>query len=206
MDLVLLEKLKEKYQEKVKDNNEKISLRDELEELKENKDVKRYLELMNMGEIIVYSDDELIKRIFNKRKINSAIDCNIYVYYGAYYKRNTNIYLDGELTCDRELSDYILYKGLVDVYDIHQVTYHDLEFTKDKIIIIFNEEKVIMREDYDRLYDILRTFYCKRILDGINEKEILNEILENKDKFNISLVVYGEKKFSNIKKLKKGCN
>lgn len=204
MDLVLLEQLREKYLEKVKENNEKISLREELEQLKENKDVKRYLELINMGEIFVYSDEELIKIIFNKRKINRTIDCNIYVYYGAYYKRNTNIYLDGELTCDRKLSDYVLYKGLIDVYDIHQVNPHNHEFIKDKITIIFNEEKIITMKDYDKLYDVLRTFYCKRILDGLNEKEILDEIIKNKDEFNIRLVVYDEKVQSNIKKLKKG--
>ena len=61
-------------------------------------------------------------------------------------------------------------------------------------------------KDYDKLYDILRTFYCKRILDGINEKEILDEIIKNKDEFNIDLVVYDEKVQSNIKKLKKGCS
>lgn len=188
----LLEELNDKYLNKVIKNEENKKLLEELENLRGNKYVKRYLELIKLEkEIPIYEDDYLLNMTFNKRRENVLFGCNIYVYFGAYVDRGSNIYLDGSLTHNIYNSDFLLYKELLDVSNNNMISYDECEsFCSDKVIIRFNDDKFYNREHYEKCYNHLRAFYCKGLLDGKSNDEILKMIESDKDKFNIYSISY----------------
>lgn len=188
---LLLEELNGKYLDKVIKNEENKKMFEELETLRENECVKRYLELVKLErKIFVYDDDYLLNMTFNKKRECELFDCNIYVYYGAYVDINSNIYLDGKITHDVINSDYMLYKNLLVFSDFFKVTYEEQSYSDDKVIIVFNDNNFCNRDDYDKAYNKLRAFYCRLLLKGKMKDEILEEIDNNKQLFGIDIISY----------------
>jgi len=201
MDLV--EKIRRIYLENIIIENGNKEVIDELEKLKECENINRFMELVDFSKSITeYNGAEILKKTVHQfgNKTLDMIDCNIYVYLGSYYE-NGHIYMRDDTLCyDKRDSDYLLFKKLMNYYDIYKIFYEeDEEFENDKIIIKFKDDKFTSFSEYDNKYEFLRTFYFKGLMIGFSEGDILSVIICNKEKFGIRDIIVPDR--PKVKKL-----
>lgn len=160
-----LEKLRVKYDEKIKERNELIKIRETLSELKNtDKKIKKIL-----------SDEDIIKSVMSEVLIRSLN--NIYIYRGKYSYDGTPYY--GYATSQNNY--YHLYANIEQESNIETVLPSDKEtFEKNKIIIKLNDS--LFATD---IYYRIRQFYFGELMQGSTETDTLQKIKEKSQFFSI---------------------
>jgi len=193
---VVLDKIRSKYVGLMNENEELIYVKNRLEELEKDNLIKEYIYLRRNYENngIKYEND--ILRLVFDREIISDMNCNIYIYDGA-YMYDPMYGVRSEYRCyDMDKANYLLYVNLVDNLDIKYVSPNDREkFEENKVIISFDPYTIIDREYYK-----IQEFYYRGIMDGLNEDEILDRL--SNDMIGSSIIsVKGSNKKIKIKTL-----
>jgi len=193
---VVLDKIRSKYVGLMNENEELIYVKNRLEELEKDNLIKEYIYLRRSYENngIKYEND--ILRLVFDREIISDMNCNIYIYDGA-YMYDPMYGVRSEYRCyDMDKANYLLYVNLVDNLDIKYVSPNDREkFEENKVIISFDPYTIIDREYYK-----IQEFYYRGIMDGLNEDEILDRL--SNDMIGSSIIsVKGSNKKIKIKTL-----
>lgn len=196
MNDVVLDKIRSKYVGLMNENEELIYVKNRLEELEKDNLIKEYIYLRRNYENngIKYEND--ILRLVFDREIISDMNCNIYIYDGA-YMYDPMYGVRSEYRCyDMDKANYLLYVNLVDNLDIKYVSPNDREkFEENKVIISFDPYTIIDREYYK-----IQEFYYRGIMDGLNEDEILDRL--SNDMIGSSIIsVKGSNKKIKIKTL-----
>jgi len=173
-----LKLLKEKYEQFKKKQNEVLNFNKEIELLKETKEVKRYLELLNILDEVKKGINYCIDKYTDKEIIDIALryteitpDEDIYVYFGTYKCSDVVdvIHYSSDIMVGRNNkdADYVLYKNLESKYfDDVQVPYRCAdEFEKTHKIII--PQNAINREKY--FYDLRSEYFETMVLKSPEE-------------------------------------
>lgn len=158
-------KLRTKYNEKIKERDELIKIKETLTELKSsNEKIKKIL-----------SDEDIIKSVMSEVLIKSLN--NIYIYRGTYSYNGTPFY--GYTTSQNKY--YHLYANIEQENDIETILPDEKEqFEKNKIIIKLNDS--LFATD---IYYKIRQFYFSELIQGSTETDTLQKIKEKSQYFKI---------------------
>lgn len=146
---------------------------------------------------------EEIEKFFNIG-VDVKLGWNIYIYNGFFRRDIDHVYdYRFDYRCyDIEQADYVLYKNLVNNLCEKYIEPKVYEgFEQDKIIIKFNNYQFPGCK-----YHRLRKFYLNKLLDGMDEEDILKMIEEDKEKFCIRSIDRCKMKSSKVRVLSRGDN
>lgn len=183
-----LKRLKEKFEQLRSKQNEVLNIQKEIELLKESKEVKRYLNLLEILNEKTTGRNAGIGEFTDKKMINIALryiditpDEEIYVYLGT-YKYNNEIDIehgssDIPVSRTNQSADYVLYQKLESKNDDSvQIPYAKAsEFEKTHKIII--PKNVASRERY--FYELQSEYFETMVLKSPEEaKEKVNRLIK----------------------------
>ena len=165
-----LKQARKKYRKSLKENEKLASIQKEIEELKQTKEVLRYLELI--------TNEELALRAFDDICSDTKDKSDIYVFMGSYQK----IYGSGAdvLSYQKNASwiNYNLYwnietKESKKIYNCN----NNIELFEKRHIIIDNKVKTLSNNfvDYYKNFQNIQTIYYKALTYTTKEKA-LNKI------------------------------
>ena len=163
------------YRNSLKENEKLSSIQKELEELKQSKEVLRYLELIQYENEPVQTDEELALKAFDEVCSNTKDKSDIYVFMGSYQK----VYGSGADVLSREKNaswtDYNLYwnietEGCIKVHKYEQ----SIEHFEKKHIVIDNKVVPLSNEfiDYYKNFKQIQTTYYKALTYTTQDKAL----------------------------------
>ena len=173
-----LKHARKKYRKSLKENEKLASIQKEIEELKQTKEVLRYLELMQYENLELKTNEELALRAFDDICSDTKDKSDIYVFMGSYQK----IYGSGAdvLSYQKNASwiNYNLYwnietKESKKIYNCN----NNIELFEKKHIIIDNKIEPLSNNfvDYYKNFQNIHPIYYKALTYTTKEKA-LNKI------------------------------
>ena len=168
-----LEKARKTYLSTKKENNNLISKKERLEELKKTKEVIEYLNLLNIDYTKIKTERELIENSFKNIAQFSDNPNNIYVYFGSYYPIK-NVNETPALLKQEKLKKYIDYFDIYVNLETEAILYVDKnnieEFHKKNNIIEFYN--VNDKDMYTQKFKLLQYRYFNMLTYTSQENAI----------------------------------
>lgn len=112
--------------------------------------------------------EEIIRKTVKETKISNETSNHIYVYMGSYALKQDNISIT--YNGDKDL----VYKKYKDIETGNTINVNKISvdtFEKNNTVI-FSVVSDYTKEEYEDLYDMLRTFYFKQLLSSSEEKSL----------------------------------
>ena len=172
MKSFIIDRIKDKYNELVLENNEQKILLERLKEFYKNK--SEFTEMLSSEEKKIRTDTDILREAFT-RSINSNdlkdIDRDIYVYMGSYITNGSgNIF-----TTDINKADYLLYYNIEYREDFKIIFKEEKEnFENNNTIIKFSN--IISFNDANKKYMIAQDTYFSELLRNSKREDIIEKI------------------------------
>ncbi len=169
MQELLLQNIKEKYNELKRKRIRIIKLHQELERLKEDKNVKRYIELLREGiNTKILNEDELIEAtylsIFKGFDKEDIVSNKIMIFIGCYN--------DISITSEEDSNiKYYMYKDLETGREVSISKDNILKY-EDNNITLYPKVDKISKEEYLKCYTKLQEYFMKNIIYYDQEEAI----------------------------------
>lgn len=168
-----IKKARKEYARQQKEKSELIALKIELNQLKMDPKVQRYLDICYVEDSYVPYDGEIISYSFLEVD-KSDDDFNIYIYRGAYK-------IDDDLDCvevfDIKEADYLMYMNIANIHDTIQIKPNMQEqFENENFIIKLEGTDFTVR----KFYELQQVYYEYLLTCDLSQKEkVLEKIKEH---------------------------
>lgn len=168
MNKDVIRNAKNKYTELKKEKDELVEVKTELLIEQQNKEIRKFSEIIKREENKIPSDEEILKYSFYNAEQDDST-CNIYVFIGAY--RRSNKMHDSEVF-DYTKADYFVYQNLEKRFS-GMVIYpsQQKQFEIENIILRFKNSNNIKEKFYE-----LQSIYFSEYLN--NEDITQDKVLE----------------------------
>lgn len=174
---------RKEYRAKIKDNERLIEIKKELEHLKQNKDVLRYIALSKYELIPVKNKDEILYITFEKFGRSTKDSPNIYVFMGSYLYdyssdvNGSNKELKYPKISSIKNASWISYNEYwnLETLKCHQIAKKDIKAFEDNNIVIYNDNSLISLTpiEYQNFFYNLQEEYYKLLTITTQEKAIV---------------------------------
>ena len=169
-----IQKARKNYAKRQKEKEELIKLKEELEQLENNSYVRRYLEILHVGEILIPSEELIIRSCFSGITKDSD-DFKIYLYMGSYVRALCFDQSDTQVF-DKSKADYLLYINIGDDSDIIQIS-PSLQEEFERKNVVLKTKTVNAQSKY---YELQAIYYEHLLKDDLRKKgKILEKLREN---------------------------
>ncbi len=167
-------RLKINYQQRMEDKKNLELLQQELEALKNTKEVKRYLELLKVEHLQIPSEYSIISNLIPE--VEMEYDSLIYVSMGAYQKQ-LNPYLRDNKLLDFKLADYFLYINIESLVDEKRIVPEEKQSFEEQHIILRGKEYLDVVSQYQEYFQ-MRNLYFQELLhsETYDLEKILSKI------------------------------
>lgn len=172
MNKNIIENAKKKYIELMNLKKELVEVKTELLKERQNKNVKKCLEVIEKEENKFPSEEEILKYSFYTAETEETV-CNIYVFIGAY--RQSGKTIDSKVL-DYKKADYFVYQNLEKMFSgvvIHPQ--NQKQFEQDNIILRFKDSNNIRDKFYKLQYIYFREYLNN---EDISKDKILEKLKE----------------------------
>lgn len=160
-------KFRSRYNKEIKNNDKAISKKQEVLELLENPDVKRFLSLKKYIDYKEKSISEIIKDSFSSIKIDTKNSNNILVYVGTYNEKD-------KFVKDVKIKKgYKTYLDLETIDSIHVDLSEVSEFEKGNDIIYISDCRDSSSQYMDDFFR-LREYFFERLV-SCSQEEVIEE-------------------------------
>lgn len=158
-----LKQARKNYRTALKENKKLDTIKEEIEDLKQTKEVIRYLELMKYENQEAQTDEELVQNAFKEIAPNTKDKSDIYVFMGSYKK----VYGSGADVLSRiknaTWTDYNTYWNIetekcIKIYNLNQ----NIENFEKEHVVINNKVPLLsnsFKDYYDNFCKIQNTYY-----------------------------------------------
>ncbi len=169
---------KKNYEQKLKEKKELLELREELEQLKQDEKVQRYLKISNVEWKKPADDEFLIRSSFSGRNLLDPREPKIYFYIGAYNCRN-EYGLEDTHAYDKFSADYLMYKNLLDENDVVKTSPSMAYDFESRNIILKSKSPTFINKKFQEI----QTIFYEEILncdsDSLELKKVLEKVKEH---------------------------
>lgn len=170
-----IKKARKEYARRKKEKEKLISLKEELEQLKKDPKVIRYLEICDIENKEIPKDENLIRYSFLKFDQTDE-KFKIYLYMGAYlYSRNFDEH-DSQIL-DKSKADYLLYQNIADQNDTVQIK-PNMQEQFERENIVFKTKSILRTES--KYYELQHIYYEYLLTCDLRKKgKVLEKIKEH---------------------------
>lgn len=166
---------KNNYEKKKKDKEDLMKLREELELLKQDEKVKRYLKLISLERRIPADDEFLMRSSFNGLNILEPRDPKIYVYMGAYNRAN-EFNLQDTVASDKYDADYLMYKNLLNEDDVVERSPQMAYTFENSNVILKGRRSVLTNKKYQELQNAFFEELLETEADSLEFSNVLEKV------------------------------
>ena len=160
-----LERARKNYNKQIKLNEKKLLKHEEVKELLNDSNVKRYIELQKYLNYSEPTKIDMAEDAFGYVKISRESSNNILVYVGSYNDGGDILLMDNEEIGEKSFWD-------LETTEIYNIPINDCgEFEKNNFII-YMPEFVRTREEYDKGYFKLRRYFFSELIDKPQEEVV----------------------------------